>query len=63
MTDFEKLVLDMRSAQKLYFSTRSSDALNKSKALEKQVDAMLKAKKDGESNAQLELDFKEDKND
>ena len=39
---FFKLVKAMREAQKEYFSTRSQLALQKSKELEKRVDACIK---------------------
>lgn len=39
--EFSALVRDMRTAQNEYFKTRSKDALNKSKRLEKQVDEAL----------------------
>ena len=42
ISDFTILVRDMREAQKTYFVTRAPSALNKSKALEKQVDTVLK---------------------
>lgn len=38
---FSALVRDMRAAQKEYFETRSKEALNKSKSLEKQVDEAM----------------------
>lgn len=41
MTDFEKLVQDMRKAQKAYFATRNPEMLKQSKALEKKVDDYL----------------------
>jgi hypothetical protein len=42
VTELANLVAEMRRAQKEYFRTRSSGALDKSKALEKQVDAAVK---------------------
>ncbi len=39
--EFSALVRDMRTAQNDYFKTRSKDALNKSKRLERQVDEAL----------------------
>ena len=39
--EFSALVRDMRTAQNEYFKTRSKDALNKSKRLERQVDEAL----------------------
>jgi hypothetical protein len=41
-TELANLVAEMRTAQKEYFRTRSSGALDKSKSLEKQVDAAVK---------------------
>lgn len=43
MTDFEKMVMEMRKMQKQYFKLRSIAALEKSRILERQVDAHLKA--------------------
>lgn len=40
---FAILVRDMRAAQKAYFKTRTPDALNPAKELEKQVDDALSA--------------------
>lgn len=42
MTEFEKLVQDMRKAQKAYFATRDKKILDQSKALERKVDEYLK---------------------
>lgn len=39
--EFTELVREMRQAQKDYFRTRSREALEKSKQLEKAVDAVL----------------------
>lgn len=39
--EFADLVEKMRKAQKTYFSTRSQKALEESKLLEKQVDALI----------------------
>ncbi len=39
---FFNLVKAMREAQREYFSTRSHDALQKARQLEKQVDAYIK---------------------
>lgn len=41
MKEFIALVLEMRAAQKEYFKTRSKDVLNRSKELERKVDAEL----------------------
>lgn len=46
VTDFEKLVLEMRNLQKAYFKTRDRDILEQSKATERKVDAYLKQKTD-----------------
>lgn len=43
ISHFTILVRDMRAAQKAYFKTRSTDALNHAKELEKQVDDQLAA--------------------
>ena len=39
--EFFYIVASMRKAQKDYFRTRTTEALNKSKSLEKQVDAEI----------------------
>ena len=44
MNDFEILVLEMRSAQKEYFRTRSKEILQLSKQLERRVDEYIKDK-------------------
>lgn len=41
MTEFEKLVQEMRKAQKYYFKTRDKNVLETSKKLERQVDEYL----------------------
>jgi len=41
MNDFEKLVSEMRNAQKKYFKTRDAYWLRKSKELESAVDVHL----------------------
>jgi hypothetical protein len=43
MKEFIELVRQMRSAQKEYFRTRSKDVLNRSKELERKVDAELQS--------------------
>ena len=48
MDEFYTLVSAMRNAQKMYFKTRSSDWLIKSKGFEKQVDDYLAAAYRGE---------------
>lgn len=40
-SEFRELVAKMRSAQKAYFRTRSLDALDQSKRLERAVDAVI----------------------
>lgn len=45
MNEFEKLVYEMRCAQVNYFRTRSKEALQQSKQLEKRVDKCLIDKK------------------
>ena len=44
MNEFEKLVFEMRKAQKEYFKTRDKVILEKSKQLERQVDEYLNKK-------------------
>lgn len=44
MNEFEKLVYEMRSAQKEYFRTRSKEILQLSKQLERRVDEYIKDK-------------------
>jgi hypothetical protein len=41
MKEFIALVSEMRAAQRAYFRTRSKDALNRSKELERKVDAEI----------------------
>lgn len=41
---FFDLTASMRKAQKEYFKTRSRDALNRSKALEKRIDDEIESK-------------------
>lgn len=43
MKEFIELVREMRAAQKEYFRTRSKDVLNRSKELERKVDAELQS--------------------
>ena len=45
--DFEKLVREMRKAQKEFFRTRSREALGKSKELEREVDKYLEERQLG----------------
>lgn len=51
--EFVKLVKDMRAAQKRYFRDRTPAALEESKALEREVDAAVKAAGDDQGK----LDF------
>lgn len=48
MNEFEKLVYEMRCAQVNYFRTRSKEALQQSKQLEKRVDNYLLDKKNNQ---------------
>lgn len=48
MNEFEKLVYEMRSAQKEYFRTRSKEVLQQSKQLGKRVDEYLKEKENNQ---------------
>jgi predicted nucleic acid-binding Zn-ribbon protein len=43
MKEFIELVREMRNAQKEYFKIRSKDVLNRSKELERKVDAELQS--------------------
>ncbi len=45
---FVRMVEQMRTAQKSYFSTRSPQALEKSKQLEREVDRTIKAYREEE---------------
>lgn len=49
--DFFDLVEQMRDAQKEYFRTRSKDALEHSKQLERSVDAKIRAYKEKKKQA------------
>lgn len=49
--DFADLVGEMRKAQKSYFRMRSKKALEKSKALEQEVDRILLERKEREVQA------------
>lgn len=61
LSEFEKLVREMRTAQRAYFRSRSSGALEASKRLEREVDAFLKARQEEIKAARLaanmEFDF------
>ena len=48
MTDFEQLVLAMRTAQKTFFRYHDDLDLKKAKELERQVDAALERKQEAE---------------
>ena len=50
MTEFMQLVREMRKAQKEYFRTRSKDLLNRSKQLERMVDAELQSINDKQTS-------------
>ena len=50
--DFINLVLDMRSTQKEYFKTLSTESLRRSKELEKQVDKAIVQIKSGNPAAE-----------
>lgn len=41
MNEFEQLVSEMRNAQREYFRTRDKEVLQRSKELERKVDAYL----------------------
>lgn len=47
MDNFEKLVRDMRAAQKKYFKTRDRAVLEESKRLEREVDKYLEERSKG----------------
>lgn len=49
--EFFDKVVQMRSAQKEYFRTRSSQALSESKRLEREIDAEIKRFNDMMNNA------------
>lgn len=55
MTEFEKLVLDMRNAQKTFFRYHDQLDLRKSKELERRVDAWLERKKQQEQDPTPDL--------
>lgn len=48
MNEFEKLVYEMRNAQKEYFRTRSKEVLQQSKQLERRVDEYLRDKENNQ---------------
>ena len=48
--EFYNLVKEMRQAQKEYFRTRSKDILNRSKELERKVDAELQSINDNQTS-------------
>jgi len=55
MTDFEKLVLELRTTQKNFFRYRDPADLRKSKELERRVDAELAKKQEQEKDPQSDL--------
>ena len=55
MIDFEKLVLEMRTAQKNWFRWHDTADLRKSKELERRVDAELAKKQEQEKDPQPDL--------
>lgn len=55
MTEFEKLVLEMRTAQKNWFRWHDQNELRKSKELERKVDAALKQKQEQEKDPTPDL--------
>lgn len=55
MTEFEKLVLELRTAQKNFFRYHEQVDLMKSKELERRVDAYLKRKQDEEKEPTPDL--------
>ena len=65
LSEFERLVREMRTAQRAYFRSRQSGALEASKRLEREVDAFLKARQEEIEAARLaanmEFDFGGDK--
>lgn len=63
--DFFHLVSSMRKAQKDYFRTRTTEALNQSKSLEKQVDAEIQRVNDiinEKHSGQMVMDFEDHDN-
>ena len=61
LTDFEKLVKEMRDAQKTYFRTRDASVLQSSKRLEREVDKYIADRETEIENegkaSQLQLDL------
>ena len=55
MTEFEQMVLDMRTAQKNFFRYRDPADLRKSKELERKVDNYLDRKQQQEKDPQPDL--------
>jgi hypothetical protein len=53
MNEFILLVKQMRQAQKEYFKTRSPEALQKSKQLERSVDQFLNHMQDNQQKLEL----------
>lgn len=50
MDEFTTLVMEMRTAQRQYFKTRSTDWLHRSKELEREVDAAIEKKFKGQGS-------------
>jgi hypothetical protein len=48
--EFVELVRQMREAQRQYFKTRHTDALNRSKDLERRVDMWIKEQQNNQGN-------------
>ena len=61
LNEFEKLVREMRTAQRAYFRSREATALETSKRLEREVDHYIKARLEEIEKARLaanmEFDF------
>lgn len=55
ITEFEKLVRQMREMQRDFFKTRSKEALQSAKVLERSVDAYLLEKEKVENQSKLDL--------
>ena len=53
MTEFEKLVMAMRDAQKKYYKTKDINVLRQAKALESKVDAHIR----NAQMSQMQMEF------
>ena len=62
LSEFERLVREMRTAQRAYFRSRSSGVLEASKRLEREVDTFLKARQEEIEAARLEANLEFDFN-